>query len=144
MDFLRVLDLVPEGIFVVLLLPPNVSLGALLDFISSDQTSSLGLWQQKFVKVMAIASFVAYVAVILTLFGHCTPIQKNWQIKPYAGSMLVFHPLHVLSSNCIDRQMYAHCCQLYHSSSFERSVGSLPLLSKPHSLTWNLVPTQEF
>lgn len=34
---------------------------------------------------MAAASFIAYVAVILTLFGHCTPIQKNWQIKPYAG-----------------------------------------------------------
>lgn len=38
---------------------------------------------------MAAASLIAYVAVILTLFGHCTPTQKNWQIKPYAGGLLI-------------------------------------------------------
>ncbi len=58
-------------------------LSTIVQHLPSD--TSLGLWQQKFVKVMGIICFVAYMAVILTLFGHCTPIQKNWQIKPYAG-----------------------------------------------------------
>ncbi|TVY34178.1 hypothetical protein LOCC1_G008102 [Lachnellula occidentalis] len=59
------------------------SLKASLLFFYSRLT--LGLWQQKFVKVMAIASVVTYLAVVLELFTHCTPIQKNWQVKPYAG-----------------------------------------------------------
>ncbi|TVY91878.1 hypothetical protein LAWI1_G004358 [Lachnellula willkommii] len=46
---------------------------------------TLGLWQLKLVKIMAYISFVAYIAVMLELFLHCTPIQKNWQIKPYPG-----------------------------------------------------------
>ncbi|TVY36494.1 hypothetical protein LOCC1_G008207 [Lachnellula occidentalis] len=59
------------------------SLKACLLFFYSRIT--LGLWQMKLVKVMAIASAVTYIAVFLELFLHCTPIQKNWQIKPYAG-----------------------------------------------------------
>ncbi|TVY34904.1 hypothetical protein LSUB1_G006825 [Lachnellula subtilissima] len=59
------------------------SLKASLLFFYSRLT--LGLWQTKLVKVMAYISFVAYIAVMLELFVHCTPIQKNWQIKPYPG-----------------------------------------------------------
>ncbi|RDW79803.1 hypothetical protein BP6252_04441 [Coleophoma cylindrospora] len=46
---------------------------------------TLGLWQQEFIRVMKYVLILAYIATILTLFLHCTPIQKNWQIKPYVG-----------------------------------------------------------
>ncbi|RDW92200.1 hypothetical protein BP5796_01594 [Coleophoma crateriformis] len=46
---------------------------------------TLGLWQQKFIRVMKYVLILAYIATILTLFLHCTPIQKNWQVKPYVG-----------------------------------------------------------
>ncbi|CZR58660.1 related to integral membrane protein PTH11 [Phialocephala subalpina] len=54
-------------------------------FVAWISRRSLGLWQQKFAKVMGVLSAIAYVAVLLTLFAHCTPIPKNWQVKPYAG-----------------------------------------------------------
>ncbi|KAL3424532.1 hypothetical protein PVAG01_03813 [Phlyctema vagabunda] len=46
---------------------------------------TLGLWQQKFVKLLIVPVVLTYLASMLTLFLHCTPIQKNWQVKPFAG-----------------------------------------------------------
>ncbi|TVY15980.1 hypothetical protein LARI1_G006733 [Lachnellula arida] len=66
---------------------------------------TLGLWQLKLVKIMAYISFVAYIAVMLELFLHCTPIQKNWQIKPYPG-------------------VCGYCFQLCPVRHFKRRVGN--------------------
>ncbi|KAF9639664.1 hypothetical protein BFW01_g11470 [Lasiodiplodia theobromae] len=44
-----------------------------------------GTWQHKWVKVMAVVCFVSWISLILLIFCRCTPIQRNWQIVPYAG-----------------------------------------------------------
>lgn len=65
---------------------------------------TLGLWQQKFIKIMAVVCVVAYVAVVLVLFLHCTPIERNWQAKPYPGdkcAITVANYLVVASFNVI-------------------------------------------
>jgi hypothetical protein len=45
------------------------------------------LSQQRLVKFLAIAVGVTYIIVLLEILLHCRPIQRNWQIKPYAGGM---------------------------------------------------------
>ncbi|RHZ63410.1 uncharacterized protein CDV56_100707 [Aspergillus thermomutatus] len=47
---------------------------------------TLGLMQQKLVKVNAVLCLCTYVAVIFTIFFHCHPIQKHWQINPDPGA----------------------------------------------------------
>lgn len=44
-----------------------------------------GTWQHKWVKVMSVLSFLSWLVLILLIFCRCTPIQRNWQIVPYAG-----------------------------------------------------------
>lgn len=34
---------------------------------------------------MAFVSIASWLALVLLIFCRCTPIQKNWQIVPYAG-----------------------------------------------------------
>ncbi|GME29107.1 hypothetical protein GTA08_BOTSDO07672 [Neofusicoccum parvum] len=46
---------------------------------------TVGTWQQKWVKIMAFVSIASWLALVLLIFCRCTPIQKNWQIVPYAG-----------------------------------------------------------
>ncbi|WAO97183.1 Hypothetical protein NCS54_01489700 [Fusarium falciforme] len=46
---------------------------------------TFGLKQQKVVKWTQVATILAYVAVICVIRGHCTPVQKNWQVYPYPG-----------------------------------------------------------
>ncbi|KAI9732442.1 MAG: hypothetical protein M1834_001650 [Cirrosporium novae-zelandiae] len=46
---------------------------------------TLGLWQHRLIKIMAVSCGITYIAFLLTHFLHCLPIQKNWQVKPYAG-----------------------------------------------------------
>ncbi|RLL96873.1 hypothetical protein CFD26_105499 [Aspergillus turcosus] len=46
---------------------------------------TLGLVQQKLVKVSAVLCLCTYVAVMLTILFHCHPIQKHWQINPDPG-----------------------------------------------------------
>ncbi|GIK05363.1 hypothetical protein Aspvir_009471 [Aspergillus viridinutans] len=46
---------------------------------------TLGLMQQKLVKINAVVCLCSYVAVIFTIFFHCFPIQKHWQIYPDPG-----------------------------------------------------------
>jgi hypothetical protein len=43
------------------------------------------LSQQKLVKFLGIAVGVTYIIVLLEILLHCRPIQRHWQIKPYAG-----------------------------------------------------------
>ncbi len=45
----------------------------------------LGLTQQKFVKWTGLACFFAYAGVMGAIWGHCTPVHKNWQVVPYPG-----------------------------------------------------------
>lgn len=46
---------------------------------------TLGLMQQKLVRINAVLCALSYVAVIFTIFFHCLPIQKHWQIYPDPG-----------------------------------------------------------
>ncbi|KAK7407881.1 hypothetical protein QQX98_009940 [Neonectria punicea] len=46
---------------------------------------TLGLKQQKIVKGTIYATIVAYVAVIAVIWGHCSPVHKNWQVVPFPG-----------------------------------------------------------
>ena len=51
----------------------------------ADRWHRLGLAQQKLVKWTGVACALAYIAVIAVIFGHCTPVRKNWQVVPYPG-----------------------------------------------------------
>ncbi|EKG17905.1 hypothetical protein MPH_04854 [Macrophomina phaseolina MS6] len=44
-----------------------------------------GTREHKWVKVMAVVCFLSWLSLMLLIFCRCTPIQKNWQIVPYAG-----------------------------------------------------------
>ncbi|GLA37342.1 hypothetical protein AnigIFM63309_004255 [Aspergillus niger] len=46
---------------------------------------TIGLVQQKFVKVAAGLCLCTYVAAILTILLHCNPVSKMWQIYPNPG-----------------------------------------------------------
>ncbi|OJJ70323.1 hypothetical protein ASPBRDRAFT_677000 [Aspergillus brasiliensis CBS 101740] len=46
---------------------------------------TIGLVQQKYVKVAAGLCSGTYIAAILTILLHCTPIDKLWQIYPNPG-----------------------------------------------------------
>ncbi|KAK1723330.1 uncharacterized protein BDZ83DRAFT_580984 [Colletotrichum acutatum] len=46
---------------------------------------TLATRQQKIVKWTAVATGIAYVGVISVIWGHCTPVQRNWQVVPYPG-----------------------------------------------------------
>ncbi|KAH0422186.1 hypothetical protein CcaCcLH18_12967 [Colletotrichum camelliae] len=46
---------------------------------------TLATRQQKIVKWTAIATILAYCGVIIVVWGHCTPVQRNWQVVPYPG-----------------------------------------------------------
>ncbi|KAE8376036.1 hypothetical protein BDV26DRAFT_294452 [Aspergillus bertholletiae] len=46
---------------------------------------TLGLVQQKLVKFNAVLCACTYVAVILTIFLHCRPLHRNWQVYPDPG-----------------------------------------------------------
>ncbi|KAE8314035.1 hypothetical protein BDV41DRAFT_534884 [Aspergillus transmontanensis] len=46
---------------------------------------TLGLVQQKLVKFNAVLCAGTYTAVILTIFLHCRPLKKNWQVYPDPG-----------------------------------------------------------
>ncbi|RAL00003.1 uncharacterized protein BO80DRAFT_465716 [Aspergillus ibericus CBS 121593] len=46
---------------------------------------TIGLPQQRFVKFAACFCFVTYLAAILTILLHCTPLEKLWQISPNPG-----------------------------------------------------------
>jgi hypothetical protein len=43
------------------------------------------LSQQRLVKFLGIAVGITYIVVLAETLLHCRPIQRNWQIKPYAG-----------------------------------------------------------
>lgn len=51
----------------------------------TDHISRLGLVQQKLVKFNAVLCASTYIAVILTIFLHCRPLEKNWQVYPDPG-----------------------------------------------------------
>ncbi|KAF9890556.1 hypothetical protein FE257_005687 [Aspergillus nanangensis] len=46
---------------------------------------TLGLFQQKLVKLNAVLCACTYVAVIFTIFLHCRPLHMNWQVYPDPG-----------------------------------------------------------
>ncbi|KAB8230216.1 uncharacterized protein BDW43DRAFT_321646 [Aspergillus alliaceus] len=46
---------------------------------------TLGLVQQKLVKFNAVLCACTYTAVIFTIFLHCRPLEKNWQVYPDPG-----------------------------------------------------------
>ncbi|KAE8350546.1 hypothetical protein BDV28DRAFT_138925 [Aspergillus coremiiformis] len=46
---------------------------------------TLGLVQRKLVKINAVLCAGTYAVVIFTIFLHCRPLQKNWQVYPDPG-----------------------------------------------------------
>ncbi|KAF7554397.1 hypothetical protein G7046_g6838 [Stylonectria norvegica] len=46
---------------------------------------TFGLQQQKIVKWTQVGTGLAYVGVMCVIWGHCTPVQKNWQVYPSPG-----------------------------------------------------------
>ncbi|KAJ2893472.1 hypothetical protein MKZ38_008649 [Zalerion maritima] len=46
---------------------------------------TLGLKQQIAVRWTAGACVLAYIGVISVIWGHCTPVHKNWQVVPSPG-----------------------------------------------------------
>ncbi|KAM5346658.1 hypothetical protein ACJ41O_009663 [Fusarium nematophilum] len=46
---------------------------------------TLGLWQRKVVIWTQFVTVLAYIGVIAVIFGHCTPVHKNWQVYPNPG-----------------------------------------------------------
>ncbi|KAF5657792.1 integral membrane protein PTH11 [Fusarium heterosporum] len=46
---------------------------------------TLGLWQRKIVIWTQIGTVLAYFGVIAAIWGHCTPVRKNWQVYPNPG-----------------------------------------------------------
>ncbi|KAL1960120.1 hypothetical protein VTO42DRAFT_292 [Malbranchea cinnamomea] len=46
---------------------------------------TLGLFQQKMVRITAVACALTYVVVIVVILAHCRPIHKNWQVNPNPG-----------------------------------------------------------
>ncbi|KAF4998551.1 hypothetical protein FGRMN_3078 [Fusarium graminum] len=56
--------------------------GVMLCFYSR---MTLGLWQRKIVIWTQIGTVLAYFGVITAIWGHCTPVQKNWQVYPNPG-----------------------------------------------------------
>ncbi|KAK7543972.1 uncharacterized protein J3D65DRAFT_663260 [Phyllosticta citribraziliensis] len=46
---------------------------------------TVGLWQQQYVKYMAVVCSMSWVAVVIQIFCRCTPVQRNWGIDPYVG-----------------------------------------------------------
>ncbi|RGP71165.1 integral membrane pth11 [Fusarium sporotrichioides] len=46
---------------------------------------TLGLWQRKFVIWTQVGTVIAYLSVIAAIWGHCTPVHKNWQVYPNPG-----------------------------------------------------------
>ncbi|KAK1970016.1 hypothetical protein LY78DRAFT_722089 [Colletotrichum sublineola] len=58
---------------------------------------TLATRQQRIVKWTAIATILAYVGVILTIWCHCTPVQKNWQVVPFPGDQCTLAVANYLS-----------------------------------------------
>jgi len=46
---------------------------------------TLGLRQQIFVKWTGVACVFAFAGVMGSIWGHCVPVQRNWQVYPYPG-----------------------------------------------------------
>ncbi|KAF4999553.1 hypothetical protein FDECE_11474 [Fusarium decemcellulare] len=56
--------------------------GVMLCFYSR---MTLGLWQRKIVIWTQFGTVLAYIGVIAVIWGHCTPVHKNWQVYPNPG-----------------------------------------------------------
>lgn len=101
MDLLCHLDLVSQGVHAVLLQPNHVcidlcKLSSLLRL--TGVVTRLGLAQQKAVKITAVICVLAYIAMIAVIYGHCTPVRKNWQVYPYPGGKFVSFFLNLVKS----------------------------------------------
>ncbi|KAJ4263903.1 hypothetical protein NW762_005940 [Fusarium torreyae] len=46
---------------------------------------TLGLWQRKLVIWTQFGTAIAYIGVMAAIWGHCTPVHKNWQVYPNPG-----------------------------------------------------------
>lgn len=91
MELLRYSDLVLEGLHSLLFQPHHVRPSSVLTTYSIRSRAEHGYLhrlatrQQKIVKWTAIATILAYCGVIVVIWGHCTPVQRNWQVVPYPG-----------------------------------------------------------
>lgn len=55
----------------------------------ANKATRLGLKQQKIVKWTIYATIIAYVGVVAVIWGHCSPVHKNWQVVPFPGGKFV-------------------------------------------------------
>lgn len=51
---------------------------------------TIGLKQQRNVKILAVVVGLTYIAVFLTITFGCFPIRGNWQVVPYPGLTCTF------------------------------------------------------
>ncbi|KAM0251632.1 hypothetical protein ACHAP5_001641 [Fusarium lateritium] len=78
--------------------------GVMLCFYSR---MTLGLWQRKLVIWTQVGTVLAYIGVIAAIWGHCTPIHKNWQVYPNPGescTLAVANYLTLVVLNIVDIQ----------------------------------------
>lgn len=131
----------------------HVSLPSLVVAISAADslTSDLDYGNKNLFKIIAIICFTAYVAVIFTLFGHCTPIQKKWQVKPYAGgshlpfsltSLPLLPTLHP-STDIPHRPMHPNSSEIHRSNYPKRPNRSANPLYPPPALDKSPTPSGE-
>ncbi|CZR56998.1 uncharacterized protein PAC_06887 [Phialocephala subalpina] len=109
----------------------------LAKFSISDQ-SSVGLWQHKYIKFVAVGCAASYVAVVLTITFGCFPTQKNWQVVPDPGlictlkmqNFLVTVVLNVITDSAVNSPPLDICPQ--------HVFDSFQILAIPVPLLWKL------
>lgn len=89
MELLCHSHLLLEGGDALLVQPHDVRLHNLvlcfLQHLLTQFNYRLGLWQRKIVIWTQVGTVIAYLSVMAAIWGHCTPVHKNWQIYPNPG-----------------------------------------------------------
>ncbi|PYI10957.1 hypothetical protein BO78DRAFT_457935 [Aspergillus sclerotiicarbonarius CBS 121057] len=57
---------------------------------------TVGLWQNRLALGVGVLTLCTFIASLLFDLLNCRPIQKNWQIKPYAGNNCTVRPLNYI------------------------------------------------
>ncbi|KAK5138313.1 hypothetical protein LTR08_003374 [Meristemomyces frigidus] len=63
---------------------------------------TLGLQMRPFVKALAYACGITYVAVLMTISCACHPIRLNWQVTPYPPKQCTLRPQNVIVSAALN------------------------------------------
>ncbi|KAJ5660867.1 uncharacterized protein N7484_000239 [Penicillium longicatenatum] len=91
-----------------------------------------GLWEHRLTIAVAVFSVMTFVASMLLHLCICHPIQKNWQIKPYAGDDCTLRPLNYIIIDTLSIYLYLSSSKqellygksYYYVSYFRREYSS--------------------